>query len=101
MAEIVRELIDREMDRHGARPGVLRLSRDEFARELGFANAEALGRASEEIVREGDVSWYVTRLSDGRWAAWDDAELAPDRVAYFSTREEAIRYHREAHEKED
>ena len=70
----------------------------EFAEALGFESYEKLIQASESVVTEGDVDWYVTQLPDGRWAAWDDAELATDRVAYFDTREEAIRYHRDAYE---
>lgn len=67
-------------------------SRDEFARALGYASWDDLMAASEEVAIEGDISWYVTRLPDGRWAAWDDAEIALDRVAYHSSRAEALRY---------
>ena len=76
----------------------MRLGPDEFAEALGFENYEALGHASKLIVAEGDVEWFVTQLPDGRWAAWDDTELSLDRVSYFGTREEAIRYHRAAYE---
>jgi len=76
----------------------MRLGPDEFAHSLGFASYEQLVQASEVVVTEGDVDWYVTPLADGRWAAWDDAEIALDRVAYFGTREEALRYHRDAYE---
>jgi len=69
----------------------------EFAEALGFESYEKLIQASESVVTEGDVDWYVTQLPDGRWAAWDDAELALDRVAYFATREEAIEFHRDAY----
>lgn len=88
--KIVRDLIQQEMERLGALNR--RLSRDDFAQFLGFPDSEALGRASEEIIREGDVSWYVTRLQDGRWVAWDDAELTLDRIACFRTRDDAVRY---------
>lgn len=66
---------------------------DGFAMALGFDDYEALCQASESIVSEGDVDWFVTRLPDGRWAAWEDAELSLDRVEYFDTREEAIEFH--------
>lgn len=46
--------------------------------------------ASETVAIEGDVSWYITRLPDGRWAAWDDAEIAADRVMIHVTRETAL-----------
>ena len=66
---------------------------DEFAQALGFSDYEALGRASEVIITEGDIYWFVTRLPDGRWAAWDDAEIALDRCEIFPTCEEAVRHH--------
>jgi len=72
------------------------MTRDQFAQVLGFSSYEVLMQASESVVTEGDVDWYVTQLPDGRWAAWDDAELAVDRVAYFATREAAVQYHLDA-----
>src|SRR5690606_1313783 len=74
----------------------MRLGPDEFAQSLGFVSYEALVSASDVIVALGDETCYVTRLHDGRWVAWDDAELALDRVAYFTTREAAIVHHLDA-----
>jgi len=74
----------------------LRLTQDEFAEALGFETYEQLIAASEVVVTEGDVDWYVTPLADGRWAAWDDAEFAMDRVAYFDARDAAVQYHLDA-----
>lgn len=71
------------------------LSMKEFAQHLGFVSERVLLEdASEIAVVEGDIHWYITRLPDGRYAAWDDAELSLDRVAYFATREEAVNFHR-------
>lgn len=71
------------------------LSMKEFAQHLGFVSESVLIEvASEVVVDEGDITWYITRLPDGRWAAWDDAELSLDRVSYFATREEAVTFHR-------
>lgn len=68
------------------------LNRNEFARHLGYADWSDLMNASRLVVEEGETAtWYVTPLSDGRWAAWDTAELATDRVTYFATYEEALR----------
>lgn len=64
-----------------------------FAETLGFDDYESLMQASEPVVHEGDVDWFISQLPDGRWAAWDDAELSLDRVEYFDTREEAIEFH--------
>lgn len=59
---------------------------DEFAQELGFQNADALFAASEPVYEEaGLVTWFLTRLPDGRWATWDDAEIALDRVKFYAT----------------
>jgi len=71
----------------------LGLGRDEFAAAMGFADYEALIAASESVVQQGDVDWYITQVPDGRWAAWDESELSLDRVAYFETREAAAQYH--------
>src|SRR5690606_11551284 len=76
-----------------------------FAEALGFDTFEDLMAASESVVREGDIDWYVTALAAGRWAAWDDAELSRDRAASFETREEAewfrVRAYAEQYGEED
>lgn len=69
-----------------------------FAKVLGFDSWSQLMDASEHIVSEGDIDWWISRLPDGRWAAWDDAELSVDRVEYFSTRKEAVDFQREGFE---
>lgn len=46
----------------------------------------------EQVAREGDTTWVIARLSDDRWAATDDAELAADRVTVHDSRAEALRY---------
>lgn len=73
------------------------LSRFEFAQHLGYRDWVDLMNASRPVVEEGEIAtWYVTPISDGRWAAWDAAELATDRVTYFDTYEEALREHYDA-----
>lgn len=74
------------------------VNEDAFARELGYADWDRLMAVSEHVVSNGDVDWWITRLPNGKWAAWDDAELAADRVECFDTREEAIRFHRSGFE---
>lgn len=72
------------------------MNMEEFAQHLGFVSERVLLEdASEIAVVEGDISWYITRMPDGRWAAWDDSELSEDRVSYFDTREEAVTFHRQ------
>lgn len=57
-----------------------------FAKALGFEDYHALLGSSEVVVMEGDVYWYITKLPDGRWASWDDAELDLVRVSYAETK---------------
>lgn len=63
-----------------------------FAEKLGFQSYEDVLDASREIYAEGDISWFLTELPDGRWAAWDDAEIDIDRVETFYHRFEAEDY---------
>ena len=65
---------------------------DEFAQTLGFADFEVLLRASELVIGERDIDWFVAKLPDGRWVAWDDT-LDLGRVAYFASREAAVQHH--------
>ena len=69
------------------------MNRDKFAQTLGFADYEKLIQESEVIINEGEAGWYVTKLPNGQWAAWDEWELAPDRVAFFNSRGQAIAFH--------
>jgi hypothetical protein len=71
------------------------MTRSEFAAHLGFPDIGAMDRATHHFAAVGDFDWSVTNCPDGRWAAWDDAELAPDRIAYFDTRWEAEDFQRE------
>jgi hypothetical protein len=42
---------------------------------------------------EGDITWYLGRLDDGRWWAYDDAEpMDPDRLVFFDTKAEAQQF---------
>lgn len=63
------------------------MDRGEFARKLGFRDADALDDASESLDDEYGSASYITSLPDGRWAVWEDAE--PSNVSYYDTREEA------------
>lgn len=66
------------------------MKKENFATKLGFENWRKLSEVSTELFLEsGDISWYITELPDGRWAAWDDAEVSINRVQYFYDRHEA------------
>ena len=68
-------------------------SDDKFARKLGFGSYSELCEKSEVVYEEpGDVTWFVTELPDGRWAAWDDVEISPHRAMYFDSRNEAVEF---------
>lgn len=69
------------------------MTHNQFAQALGFSDYEALMSASEVIINEGEVGWYITKLPNGRWAAWDESELSMDRVMRFDTRGEAVAFH--------
>lgn len=62
---------------------------DELATALGFDSREALYGASNDFAEESDVTWWVTGLPDGRWAAWDDSEIDLARVQMFDSESEA------------
>lgn len=64
---------------------------DEFAVIFGYSDMDAVYAASDPIYEEGGglVTWFITRCADGRFAIWDDAEIAADRVFFYETREEA------------
>ena len=63
-----------------------------FARKLGFGSYSDLCEKSEVVYEEpGDITWYVTELPDGRWAAWDTFPPI-DSVMYFATRDEAVEF---------
>lgn len=64
----------------------------EFARKLGFEDYGDLMAVSRVIAHEkgNDVQWYITKLPDGRWASWDDAELDLVRVEFSDTMIEAL-----------
>jgi len=65
------------------------MKKSEFATKLGFLDFNALLDASREMYQEGDISWFITELPEGQWAAWDDAEIDTARVETFCSRVEA------------
>ena len=60
-------------------------------RYWGFSDEKDFWDATERVAMEGDATLYLTRIPDGRWAAWGDAEIALDRVVYYTSREDALR----------
>ncbi len=68
------------------------MPRDEFARHIGYADWSRLMEASEHVVAKRDTDWWITRLPNGKWVAWDDSKLSPDRIHNTDTREQAIEF---------
>lgn len=65
---------------------------DEFSSLFGYEDYEELVQHSETLYEEDDISWYITQTKGGRWGAWDDAEIAKDRIEWFDTRQGAVQY---------
>lgn len=61
---------------------------DNLAAELGFPSYERLEQASELVVDE----FYITHLSDGRWAWWNPSTYANEDPKYFTDKQEVMAY---------
>lgn len=68
------------------------MNKDHFAKSFGFFNYEEMLDNSVTVFEENDVAWCVTKMPHGKFLAWDDAEIADDRVEVFFTKEEAENY---------
>lgn len=67
----------------------------EIAQILGFKSLEDLKKETELAVENSETGdyWFISRLPDGRWAAFEDEGLLEfDLVDYFASREEAVRF---------
>lgn len=61
---------------------------DNLAAELGFPSFDLLEQASRLIVDQ----FYVTHLSDGRWAWWNPQLYAQEDPYYFANVHEVMNY---------
>jgi hypothetical protein len=68
------------------------MNKDHFAKNFGFYDYEEMLENSITVFQDPDVSWCVSSLPHGKFLAWDDAEIADDRVEVFFTKEEAEHY---------
>jgi len=88
MAQLIRDAVERF---------IAGGEEDLAAKEAGYRDYEELLEEAEEVVREGDVSWYIApcRRSDKylSWLAWEDVELAADRFCTYSNQQQALEYH--------
>lgn len=73
------------------------LDRNDFANILGYETYSDLQDASNSLFAEGEVMFYITPVEhgehSGQFAAWDDLELAPERVSFFKTKREAVAFY--------
>lgn len=68
------------------------MNKDHFAKSFGFTDYEEMVKNSITVFQENDVAWCVAKLPHGKYLAWDDAEIADDRVEVFFTKEDAEKY---------
>ena len=85
LAELVRQAVDKYLEEEKAMKTHMA-----FPQALGFEDYEELLLRSTRTHDEGDVSWFVTALPDGTFAAWDDSELAVDRITRHNSYEDAL-----------
>jgi len=60
----------------------------EMYEKLGFKDSHEFSEASEYLYEEGDITWGITRLKNGDWAAWTDV----DEPEIFENRLAALRW---------
>lgn len=65
---------------------------DEFAKALGFSNWDELIENSTLIHSEAWVTFFITKLKSGKWAAWNTEDLHYDFVEFLNTKKEAVQY---------
>ncbi|NLI91159.1 MAG: hypothetical protein GX434_02825 [Peptococcaceae bacterium] len=68
------------------------MNKDHFAKTFGFVDYQEMLENTTTVFKEKDVSWCVSKLPHGKYLAWDNAEIADDRVEVFFTKEEAENY---------
>lgn len=68
------------------------MNKDHFAKNFGFVDYEEMLDHSTTVFKDKDVAWCISKLPHGKFLAWDDAEIADDRVEVFYTKEEAEKY---------
>lgn len=68
------------------------MNKDHFAKTFGFFDYQEMLDQTTTVARDNDVSWCVSKLPHGKFLAWDNAEIADDRVEVFFSKEEAINY---------
>jgi hypothetical protein len=68
------------------------MDKDQFAKAFGFFDYQEMLDHSTTVIQDKDTSWYVSKLPHGKYLAWDNAEIADDRVEVFFSKEDAADY---------
>jgi len=69
------------------------MNKDHFAKNFGFLDYQEMLDNTTTVYKDQDIAWCVSKIPhDERFIAWDDAEIADDRVEVFLSRQDAENY---------
>lgn len=68
------------------------MNKDHFAKSFGFFDYEEMLDNTTTVFQDQDIAWCISKLPQGKFLTWDNAEIADDRVEVFYTKEEAEDY---------
>lgn len=68
------------------------MNKDHFAKSFGFFDYEEMLDNTTTVFLDQDIAWCISKLPQGEFLTWDNAEIADDRVEVFYTKEEAEDY---------
>lgn len=68
------------------------MNKDHFAKTFGFYDYEEMLANTTTVFQDTNIAWCVSKLPRGEFLAWDDAEIADDRVELFSDKDAAEDY---------
>ncbi|WP_371377989.1 hypothetical protein [Sporomusa aerivorans] len=64
----------------------------QYAQNLGFASYTDLLEHSKILYSKANINWYVTRLTEGMWAAWNGLDSLNNNYKSFPSYDEAKNY---------
>jgi hypothetical protein len=64
----------------------------DFALDLGFDSTSDLLGESEVLFSYQDLNWYLTKLQDDRWVAWNSLDSITKTFKSFTSYDEAKEY---------
>jgi hypothetical protein len=63
------------------------VSRDDFARQHGFASYLEMFESSTPVATADSRKWCITPVAGGKWLAWNDGDRA---AASFDSKDAAV-----------